>query len=81
MTAAAMTAATITDVMLPSFATMLHELAFQIETVVFRICGTASGMDLHGSPRLDKRGTRVPSLGCWTRVEQGSLATMLFTLQ
>ena len=45
-----MTAATITDVMLPSFATILHELAFQIETVVFRICGTASGMGLHGSP-------------------------------
>ncbi len=48
-----MTAVTITDVMLPSFATILHELAFQIETVVFRICGTASGMDLHGSPHLD----------------------------
>ncbi len=57
MTAAAMTAATITDVMLPSFATILHELAFQIEIVVFRICGTASGRDLHGSPLLDAGGT------------------------
>ena len=58
-----MTAATITDVMLPSFATILHEFAFQIETVVFRICGTASGRDLHGSPRLDKRGSRSPIAG------------------
>ncbi len=57
MTAAAMTAATITDVMLPSFATILHEFAFQIEIVVFRICGTASGRDLHGSPHLDAGGT------------------------
>ncbi len=57
-----MTAATITDVMLPSFATILHELAFQIETVVFRIRGTASGMDLHGSPSLDTDATGVPPI-------------------
>jgi len=60
MTAAAMTAATITDVMLPSFSTILQEFAFQIETVVIRIRGTASGMDLHGSPSLDELGTGVP---------------------
>ena len=57
-----MTAATITDVMLPSFATILHEFAFQIETVVFRICCTVSGMDLHGSPHLDTKGDGTPAL-------------------
>ena len=61
MTAAAMTAATITDVMLPSFATILQEFALQIETVVVRIRCTASGMDLHGFPRLDAGGTGVPA--------------------
>ncbi len=63
MTAAAMTAATITDVMLPSFSTILQEFALQIETVVFRICGTASGMDLHGSPHSKPYATGVPPLG------------------
>ena len=48
-----MTAVTITDVMLPSFATILHEFAFQIETVVIRIRCTASGMGLHDFPHLD----------------------------
>ena len=57
-----MTAATITDVMLPSFATILHEFAFQIEIVVFRICGTASGRDLHGSPHSKPYATGVPSM-------------------
>ena len=61
MTAAAMTTATISDkVMFSSLSTILQECAFQIETVVFRICCTASGMDLHGSPRLDAGGTGVP---------------------
>ena len=55
-----MTAATITDVMLPSFATILHEFALQIETVVFRICCTVSGMDLHGSPHPVRRRNGVP---------------------
>ncbi len=32
-------------------------------------------------PRLEAGGTGVPSLGCWTQVEQDSLAIMLFTLQ
>ncbi len=49
-----MTTATISDkVMLPSLSTILQEFAFQIEIVVIRIRCTASGMDLHGSPRLD----------------------------
>ncbi len=49
-----MTTATISDkVMLTSLSTILQEFAFQIETVVIRIGCTASGIGLHGSPRLD----------------------------
>ena len=44
-----MTAATITDVMLPSFSIIVQEFAFQIETVVIRIGCTASGIDVHGA--------------------------------
>ena len=44
-----MTAATITDVMLPSLSIILQEFAFQIETVVIRIGCTASGIHLHGA--------------------------------
>ena len=61
MTAAAMTTATISDkVMLPSLSTILQEFAFQIETFVSRIRCTASGIDLHGSPRMDIEETGVP---------------------
>ncbi len=68
-----MTTDTISDkVMLPSLSTILQEFAFQIETVVIRIRCTASGMDLHGSPRLDAGGTGVPPLGVsLCRIEAG----------
>ncbi len=44
-----MTAATITDVMIPSFSSIFQEFAFQIETVVTRIGFTAPGIDAHGA--------------------------------
>jgi len=75
-----MTAVTITDVMLPSFATILHELAFQIETVVFRICGTASGMDLHGSPHSKPYATGVLPLVVFRLSNRGGCVALITAL-
>ncbi len=58
-----MTAATITDVMLPSFSTILQEFTFQVETVVTKIGCTASGIDVYGAYPGTPDGTGVPLVG------------------